>query len=302
MSVATTRPFARPPRTASATSRVFSSVTRSPRTKLVCIPSRSAHSPTKGPPPCTTTSGWPESDIATTASSAESLSDPTDPPIFSTTTSLRRVVGIDPHVLRREVRPPRARGPLPEAKIELDGHVLLREDPADRLHVEGPRAGREYDDVGDPDGHLPLIHLRARAARRREDAAPVGVGAVDRGLHEVGGGDRPRRPPRVVVRSGALHPDLEYLGDALAVGDDLAQVHGAAGERNVHTDRLLAGVGGHDRSRHVAPPRLARLDLAHRVRDALDRERNADDPRARDGDLVRVTADLQRGRLSHRDG
>src|SRR5438093_6077983 len=51
MSVATTRPFASPPSTASATSRVSASLTRRPRTKRVSMPRRSAHSPTSGPPP-----------------------------------------------------------------------------------------------------------------------------------------------------------------------------------------------------------------------------------------------------------
>src|SRR5437762_3327278 len=119
-SAATTRPFARPPRTASATSRVPASLTRRPRTKRVSIPRRSAHSPTRGPPPCTTTSGWPASFSATTASSAASSSAPTDPPIFNTRRSLRGVVGIDPHVFGGEIGAPGFGFAFRDPKIDRD--------------------------------------------------------------------------------------------------------------------------------------------------------------------------------------
>src|SRR5947209_13200888 len=222
-SAATTRPLARPPRTASATSRVLASLTRRPRTKRVSIPRRSAHSPTSGPPPCTTTSGWPASFSATTASSAASSSAPTDPPIFNTRRSLRGVVGIYPHVLGGEIGPPRVRLSAPEPELDLDPDLRLADDRADPRGIERSRRARiEHHDLADPHGGSRGIDPRARASRRREDAAPVRIGAMDRGLHEIRCRYRPRGPLRILVGDGPSHHHFEDARHPFAIGDDLS--------------------------------------------------------------------------------
>src|SRR5438309_2489801 len=250
--VATTRPFASPPSTASATSRVSASLTRRPRTKRVSMPRRSAHSPTSGPPPCTTTSGWPPPVSATTASSAASVSGPTDPPIFNRSRSLRGGVGIDPHVLGGEIGPPRARGLGAHAEIDADRDVFLLEHAANRIGVERARGPlREYADIRDAHAGFGLIHFRARAAGRGEDASPVRVGPVDRRLHEVRGRDRPRRAPRVLRRGRAAYSHLEDLGDPFAVGEDRAgQVLAEAAHRGAE---LLQNVTTQSDTRRAAP-------------------------------------------------
>src|SRR4029077_228347 len=223
MSVATTRPFASPPSTASATSRVSASLTRSPRTKRVCMPIRSAHSPTSGPPPCTTTSGWPASFSAPTASSAASVSAPTDPPIFSTRRSLRGVVGIDPHVLRGEIGAPGTRACGADAEVDADADVTLLEHPTHRVAVERPRRPlREHRNVCDAHARFGLIHLGAGASGGREDAAPVRIRSVDGRLHEIRSGDRPRRASSVLGRPRTGYFDLEDFRDPFAVGEDLS--------------------------------------------------------------------------------
>src|SRR5260221_8648401 len=214
MSRATSVLLARPASTASATSRVGASVTRRPRSKRVSRPSFVAHSPTSGPPPWTTTSGRPASFSDATRSSAASSSAATLPPIFRTTASrpLGGVVGIDPHVLRGEIRAPRPGGRVAEAEVHHDRDLGLLED---RPHPGGVEwAGRALLLAGDPadaDRRFRPLDLRARATRRGEDAAPVRVRAVDGGLHEVRGRDRPRRDARVAVTPRPSHAHLTHL-------------------------------------------------------------------------------------------
>ncbi len=83
------RLFINPLSTISATSRLASSVTRSPSMRCSAIPSFAPNSVTALPPPCTITGKWPSAITACTAftspnknvSSSSSL-----PPTLSTTT------------------------------------------------------------------------------------------------------------------------------------------------------------------------------------------------------------------------
>jgi hypothetical protein len=63
--------FTLPPSTISTTSMVSSSVTRSPSTKVVCLPSRSRVAPICGPPPCTITGRRPMYFSRTTSTAKE---------------------------------------------------------------------------------------------------------------------------------------------------------------------------------------------------------------------------------------
>ena len=61
---------------------------------------------------------------------------------------------------------------------------------------------------------------RARSAGRRDQAAPVRIAAVHRGLDERRVGDRPRRHPGVGIGRGAGDRDRDQLGRAFAAAHD----------------------------------------------------------------------------------
>src|SRR5207253_2689705 len=168
------------------------------------------------------TSGWPPSLSATTASSDASFSAPTEPPIFSTRRSLRGVVGIDPHVLLGEVRSPGFALALRHPEVDRNAKAGRAEDLADALPVEGTwRAGFEYVHVPDANRRSGLVDLRPGSTGGREDAAPVGIGAMDRGLHQGRRCDRARGEHRFCVRRRTPDQHLEDPRHAFAVGEDL---------------------------------------------------------------------------------
>src|SRR5439155_1012738 len=284
ISVATTRPFVRPPRTASARSRVSGSVTRSPRTNLVSMPSRSAHSPTAGPPPCTTTREWPPSQSDTTASRAASVSAPTEPPIFSTRTSLRGVFGIDPHVFRGEVGAHGARGVRSDAEVDLDRDLLLLEDPSHRGGIERARgAAREHPErVVRARVAVDADQVEARVGRVAGDRAQIVDGDVRVAQHE---------------REEGRHVRMDHSG---TLGDP-AQPYDAGAQGQIDVPQLGTRVRRHDRPRDVLESCRPELHRPDRARDPVDREGHPDDPGSRHRDVVGRAADRVRGGLLHAD-
>ena len=83
----------------------------------------------------------------------------------------------------------------------------------------------------------------AGLADRHDDAAPIGVLAGDRGLHQRRIGDRHRDSPRRFLRRRALDDDLDQLARAFAVARHLL---GEIGEHGVKAfaERLQARIGG----------------------------------------------------------
>ena len=83
----------------------------------------------------------------------------------------------------------------------------------------------------------------AGLADRHHHAAPIGVLAGDRGLHQRRIRDRQRDFSRGFLRGGAVDDDLDQLGRAFAVADDL---FGEIGQHRVERlrKRLQARVAG----------------------------------------------------------
>src|SRR4029077_18565929 len=105
---------------------------------------------------------------------------------------LCRVVGVDVDVLGGEVAAPGV--PLGVADPELDVDVDARaaEDGTHALQVgvAGPAVG-EHCDI--PDAHRAAVEGEAGPAAPHggDDASPVGIASVDRGLHQRAARDRP---------------------------------------------------------------------------------------------------------------
>src|ERR1700675_1884353 len=99
---------------------------------------------------------------------------------------LRSVLAVDPDVLLAEIRCPHPVLTAAETQVYADRILGLRHERADLVE---PRARLEHAllhqrFVAYADRNLVLRHAGRRLAQRHHDPAPVGVGAVDRGLAE----------------------------------------------------------------------------------------------------------------------
>mmetsp|Transcript_14189 Transcript_14189/g.48911 ORF Transcript_14189/g.48911 Transcript_14189/m.48911 type:complete len:318 (-) Transcript_14189:552-1505(-) len=159
---------------------------------------------------------------------------------------LRRVLGVDPHVLVAQVRTPRralAR-PRPHAHGDVHGAAgvpLLLEVGAGGGLVEGQGlpALHQHVVVAQPDVELAGVERHPGVARRARDAAPVGVAAEDGRLDEGGADHALGHLLGVGVGPGALHVALEQHCRALAVPrDGLGQARAQRSERPFKRRRL----------------------------------------------------------------
>src|SRR5438067_494016 len=137
------------------------------------------------------------------------------------TTALRAIVRIQRNIVVTEVRRQQRRAGRAAAEVDGDRDALAGEDLGGVLLAVGgglavaderDRAGREGDVL---DGEA-----RAAAADGGEDAAPVRVAAVQRGLYQGRRGDGVRGEAGVALGAGAAHDELHHPRGALAVADD----------------------------------------------------------------------------------
>src|SRR5664280_1349106 len=235
-----------PIKTIFATSTVSLLDTRRPPTNSIGSPSRSMYALISGPPPWTTIGLRPTYFSSTTSranSSRSAASSIAAPPYLMTTVlpwnSLMygnasssvptsrmgwapiscRVVGVDGDVLMREVGEEQlGLGALAgEPDLVLD--LRHRDGARERLLVVGDRCspGAHLDALdGDVDGQR--VGARERAPDGLDDASPVGVAAVQRGLHERRVGHRAGGRLDVGLIAAA-HVHARDAPRALAVGD-----------------------------------------------------------------------------------
>ena len=110
-------------------------------------------------------------------------------------------------------------GHHPERGHDLD--LRLFEHRADRAQVGGD-ARTALEDRKASDAQVQPVdrHLGPAVAKSAHDPAPVGVAAMDRGLHQARGRDSSRRQPRIIARRRACDAHGEQLGRALTVPRD----------------------------------------------------------------------------------
>src|SRR5207302_9979032 len=133
-------------------------------------------------------------------------------------TPLGRVVRVDAHVAVAEVAAPGVPRRLPGAEVDLEVDAVGTEDAADGVEIGVDGAAR-VEDGAPADRHPAAVEheLGAAAPHRRNDAPPVGIAAVDRGLHQRAPGHGAGREPRLDDVHGAANLDPEVTGRALAV-------------------------------------------------------------------------------------
>src|ERR1043165_4942267 len=134
---------------------------------------------------------------------------------------LRTVIRIQRNIVVTEVRRQHHGAGRAAAEVDADRHALAGEDlrgvlfaVVGRLAVadERDRAGAQRDALD--------REARAAAADGGEDAAPVRVAAVQRGLDQRRGGDGVRGEPGIALGAGAAHDELHHARRAFAVADD----------------------------------------------------------------------------------
>src|ERR1035437_1496684 len=161
----------------------------------------------------------------------------TSTPAFLTASSLSTlmaapfssgVVGVDVHVFGGEVAAVRGGGAIAESELAADADLVALEGSPDLVKVDLGDAGAVVEDDRGAHGHGQLVQhqLRAGAAEGGDNAAPVGIAAVDGGLDQIGAGDGARQGAGVGFAGGADDGDGEHLSGALAVaGALLAEVN-----------------------------------------------------------------------------
>src|SRR5437762_14047177 len=99
---------------------------------------------------------------------------------------LRRVFGVDPHVLLAEVTGPDAVLAAAEAQVDRDLVLSASHDLANPLQAHAFPQHTVLDEplAAEGDRDLVLLHPRGRFPQRHHDPSPVRVGPVERGLDE----------------------------------------------------------------------------------------------------------------------
>src|SRR5438093_9321916 len=135
---------------------------------------------------------------------------------------LRRVFGVDPHVLLAEVTGPDAVLAAAEAQVDRDLVLSPSHDLPDALqaHPFPQHAALDEPLAAEGDGHLVLLHPRRRLAEGHHGPPPGRTGAVERGLHERRVRHAPRREQRVAPARRPAHRDRDELRRALTVRDE----------------------------------------------------------------------------------
>ena len=111
---------------------------------------------------------------------------------------------------------------IARAEVDDDIETWMRERDADPLGVDRfGGAAIEHDQAADGDTAAIEGEGRAAPAQRGDDAAPVGIAAVDGGLDERALGNDTRRDTGLVRVGGPVHRDAKVPCRALGVGDEL---------------------------------------------------------------------------------
>ena len=79
----------------------------------------------------------------------------------------------------------------------------------------------EHDEAADGDPAAIERELCSTSPQRGDDAAPIGVAAVDRGLDQRALRDDARGDARLIRVRGAVHGDAKVASRALGIGDEL---------------------------------------------------------------------------------
>ena len=128
--------------------------------------------------------------------------------------SLSSVVGVDGDVFGGEVAGPDRRAALAEAEIDADARARCsscRRRPPLPNRPGRARPRRRRDASPNQIDEAVAVGRLAGLADRHHDAAPIGVLAGERRLHQRRIGDRERDPLRRGVGRGAGHRDLDEL-------------------------------------------------------------------------------------------
>src|SRR5438309_7781532 len=134
---------------------------------------------------------------------------------------LRRVFGVDAHVLLAQVAGPDAVLAAAETQVDRDLVLPAPHDLPDALQAHALAQQAALDDplAAEGDGHLVLLDPRRGLAEGHHDPPPVRVGAVERGLDERRIRDAPGSAQRVAPARRPSHGDRDELRRALAVRD-----------------------------------------------------------------------------------
>src|SRR5437660_5016957 len=135
--------------------------------------------------------------------------------------ALRRVLAVDPYVLLTEVAGEDLLLSAPQPQVDRDGVLLPSHDLPDPLeaHAIPQHAPLDHALVLEQDRDLLLLHARRRLYEGHHDPPPVGVGAVDRGLHERRVRHAARGQQGVASARRAAYGDGHELRRALAGSD-----------------------------------------------------------------------------------
>src|SRR6185437_13951352 len=149
------------------------------------------------------------------------------------------VVGIDGDVLVGKVAGPETVGAAAKSKIDVDGELGLAEVAVRGGFVEGSgtSAALADEEFAETDGDARWIDLGARVASGGDQPAPVGVVAGPGGLDQGRVRDSPCDAEGVGIGGGATDVELDQMGCAFCIGDDLlcqggADVPKRGGERS----------------------------------------------------------------------
>ena len=136
---------------------------------------------------------------------------------------IRPVVGVDRHVVVREVARPHGGGCLAAAEIDAHGDLVLLHHALAVLLAVTRRASAvvDHQHVVEPERHARRIGIRRRrVADRADDAAEIGIRREERGLHQRRMRDAERDAPALVDVPPAVDADRDELGGAFAVAHD----------------------------------------------------------------------------------
>ena len=150
----------------------------------------------------------------------------------TTLASARAVVAVDRDVFLGEVAGEHAVAAFAEPERDFQRDLRLLHRRGHRRLVIGriARALVRDADAAEPDRQPVAVGRLAGLADRHHHAAPIGVLAGDRGLHQRRIGDRQRDAARRFFRRRALDDDLDQLARAFAVARHLL---GEIGEHGV---------------------------------------------------------------------
>ena len=154
------------------------------------------------------------------------------------------VVGVDADVLGGEVAGEEAGGGFAGAEVEGDGVFGGGHGGVGGVLVEAGGAATVLKDgvIADPDAGAVGIELGAGVAGGGDEASPVGVGGGPGGFAEWALGDGAGCEAGVGFGGCAADVEGDEVGDAFAVGDDLAGEREAdVGEGGIEGGRELAG-------------------------------------------------------------